>query len=227
MLTGRGVAGLTKIGFSDCGLSFASRFIRLKDMFSFLPASCVRRGGFFMLKNKNNLKIIITLALFSAISIILGKFLAIPVGLYMRFSFESLPILLAGMMFGPFSGLTTAIIADLLGCILRGYEINLILTFGSAIIGLLSGTLFRLLKRHKTAIAIFVSIFSSHIIGSVIIKSFGLSLWYSLDFKVVLIYRIINYIIVALADFIVILFLFKNKGFQKQINKLTGETNEL
>ncbi len=177
--------------------------------------------------NLTNLKVLITIALFSAISIMLGKFLALPVGQYMRFSFENLPILLSGILFGPFCGLLSGIVADLVGCVLRGYEINLILTVGAATIGFAGGLLFRLFNRFNNIFKTIFSVSVSHLIGSVLIKSYGLSFWYGLDFCIVISYRTLNYVIVAIAEITVILLLFKNRGFKSQITKLTGEKNEL
>ncbi len=186
-----------------------------------------KRNDFLGLKNLTNLKVLITIAFFSAISIILGKFLALPVGQYMRFSFENLPLVLSGLLFGPISGLLSGVIADLLGCVLRGYEINPILTVGAAVLGFTAGLVFQVLKKIDNPLRVMLSVIIPHTLGSVLIKSYGLSLWYSLEFSVVLSYRTLNYIIVAIAEIIVITLMLKNKGFMSQIFRLTGDKNEL
>ena len=230
---GRGVAGLTKIQ-KDCGLNFASRFIRRKDIPFFLPFVC---GGeaFFMQKNKKhceinksiNLNVLIIISLFSALSIVLGKFLAISVGAYMRFSLENLPIILSGILFGPICGMLTGIVADLVGCVLRGYEINIILTAGALMVGLISGLVYRFFSFSKKRFSVLLSVILAHAIGSVIIKSIGLSVWYSLDFSIVFLYRLFNYIVVAIVEYLIICVLFKNEGFKKQFSKLLGDKNGL
>ncbi len=182
---------------------------------------------FFGIGNLKNIKVTVTVALFVAISIISGKFLAIPIGDTLRFSFENLTIILSGVLFGPVIGGITGIAADLIGCILRGYTINPILTLGAALIGFISGILYRLFYKPPLSFRIAVSTFFAHLIGSVLIKSWGLSLFYSLPFIVTLLSRCVNYAIVFAAEFIVLLILMKNRGFIGQINKIRGNNNEL
>jgi len=185
-------------------------------------------GGFFMHKSNNvwgisnlsNLKIMLTVALFSTISFVFGKFLAIPVGDYMRFSFENLPIILGGVFFGPVSGCLCGIIADIVGCILRGYVINPVLTLGAAAIGFFSGFIFNVFKNVRLSIRITLSVIISHIIGSVIIKSIGLSVWYDMPFLLTFGMRTVNYIVVGVAELILTYILVKNKGFINQINRI-------
>ncbi|MEE0946097.1 MAG: folate family ECF transporter S component [Acutalibacteraceae bacterium] len=183
--------------------------------------------GLFSVSNLKNLKVLITIALFSAISFVFGKFLAIPVGDYLRFSFENLPIILSGVLFGPICGCVTGIIADIVGCILRGYVINPMLTLGAALIGFLSGVIFWVLKNKKLGFKVSVTVFIAHLIGSVVVKSIGLSLWYSMDLFFTLGMRSINYIIVGVTEGLIIVFILRNKGFVNQINRLTGEKYEL
>ena len=69
----------------------------------------------------------IMMALFIALSIVLGKQLSFTAGPF-RISFENLTVLMAGIFFGPLAGLTVGACADLFGCLLVGYAINPIIT---------------------------------------------------------------------------------------------------
>lgn len=178
---------------------------------------------FFGLQNLKNVKVMVTVALFVAISIVAGKFLAISIGDTLRFSFENLTIILSGILFGPVVGGITGIAADLIGCILRGYTINPILTLGAAFIGFTAGIIFSSLKKCAMTFRIAVCTFSAHLIGSVFVKSWGLAAFYSLPFDVTLLSRCVNYTVVFAAEFIVILILMKNKGFMGQIDKIKGD----
>ena len=100
-----------------------------------------------MARNITNLKVLVTAALFSTISFVCGKFLAFNIGDTVRFSFENLPIILCGMAFGPAVGALTGLAADIIGCILRGYAINPVLTFAAAFIGFSSGAIFNSSKK--------------------------------------------------------------------------------
>ena len=179
-------------------------------------------GGFFMSKNKNNLKIIITLAFFSAISIVLGKFLAINISESFRLSFENLTIILSGILFGPIAGFITGIVADVLGCLLYGYALNPIITLGAVTIGFLSGILYKILSNINVTLNIAITVGISHLIGSVIVKTIGLCVWYDMPFFITLGWRSINYLIVGTAEFVLITILMRNNGFKSQINRLIG-----
>ena len=94
-----------------------------------------------------SLQILTFSALLSAISIVCGKYLAINLGEVLRFSFENLPIIFAGIGFGPLVGGAVGLAADLLGCLLVGYAINPLVTLGAAAIGFISGASFIIFKK--------------------------------------------------------------------------------
>ncbi|MBP3583660.1 MAG: folate family ECF transporter S component, partial [Clostridia bacterium] len=77
-----------------------------------------------MKKAQLPLQLAVALSMLAAISIILGKYLAFGIGNVLRFSFENLPIAFAGIAFGPIAGALVGAVADLIGCLLVGYEIN-------------------------------------------------------------------------------------------------------
>ncbi len=172
-------------------------------------------------------KILVVATFFASISLVCGKFLAFSIGDTLRFSFENLPLILVGMLFGPTVGALTAVTADIIGCILRGYAINPILTFAAAFIGFLAGILYDVLKKTSIYIRVSVSVILCHIFGSVFIKTVGLCIWYSTPFLITLLQRSINYAIVSVAELIVLIIILKNKAFLGQITKITGNKNEL
>ena len=154
-----------------------------------------------MKRKKTELPIRITaaLALLAAISIVCGKYLAISGGDILRFSFENLPILFAAISFGPWLGALVAVVADLVGCLLVGYAINPLVTLGAMALAITAGLLYRQLARtrvNKTAL-IFIVTFSAHLVGSVLIKTFGLSAYYDMPFIVLMLWRLLNYVIVG------------------------------
>ena len=135
-----------------------------------------------MPKNQRNTSLyrLALCAFLVALSIVCGKFLAIPVGEMLRFSFENLPILFAGLVFGPAEGVLVALSADLLGCVLRGYAINPLVTLGAVCIGLLAGLGGVLLRRLPITRQVMVTTAVAHLVGSVVVKTFGLVQYYSL-----------------------------------------------
>ena len=79
-----------------------------------------------MRKNKGlwPLTLTVMLTMLSAMSIVLGKLLAVNLGEVLRLSFENLPIIFAGLAFGPLAGAAVGLVADTVGCLLVGYAIN-------------------------------------------------------------------------------------------------------
>lgn len=153
-------------------------------------------------KTARPLRVSVSLAMLCAISIVCGKLLAFNVGTFLRFSLENLPIILAGIMFGAVAGAAVGALADLLGSILAGYAINPIITIGAAAVGLLSGVVWRLLRHVRLPrwLRIVITVAAAHIVGSVLIKSVGLMVFYGMPFYLLLAWRTLNYLIVGAAE---------------------------
>lgn len=66
-----------------------------------------------------NIRVMAVAALLTALSIVLGKYLAVNVTDSLRISFENLPILMAGLFFGP-------LIGGVVGAAAEGYLIMLL-----------------------------------------------------------------------------------------------------
>lgn len=92
------------------------------------------QNGIFSTRN------LILMAALVAMQIILARFLSIQASDILRISFESVPIILAGMWLGPLSGAVVALIADILGTVLSGYGIWFPpIALGPVLVGVLSG----------------------------------------------------------------------------------------
>ncbi|MBR4622474.1 MAG: folate family ECF transporter S component [Ruminococcus sp.] len=172
-------------------------------------------------KNKAfmSVRALVVCALFAAMSIVFGKFLSIKIGSSLRISFENLPIILSGIFYGPVVGIFTAVVADIVGCFLYGYDINPIITLGAAFIGFISGAVFQMAKNTKLLKKIICSVLTAHVFGSMIIKSIGLYLWYGTSFKVLAI-RIPIYLITSAAEIVIIYALLRNRSFMEQMKRM-------
>ena len=149
-----------------------------------------------------------------ALSIVAGKYLAIRVGELFRFSLESTPILLAGILFGPVAGAAVGVIADLVGCVLVGYAINPLVTLGAAAIGALAGVLYARLPLRR-GVRLFLTVLGAHLVGSVLIKTFGLATYYDTPFFVLLAWRALNYLVVGALDGAVVHLLLNGSAIAK------------
>ena len=165
-------------------------------------------------------------AILAAMSIILGKFLQIPNPFqeFIRISFENLPVILGGIALGPVAGFFIGVIADLLGCVMYGYTVNPIITLGAAAVGAISGFMANYVVRFPVLPRVILAAVPAHLVGSVLIKSFGLASWYLAKYELgmgeFIIWRLVNYALVATAECVLLFILLKNKAFSKQMEGL-------
>lgn len=121
---------------------------------------------------------LVMMAALIAMQIILARFLSIQASDTLRISFESIPVILAGMWLGPIPGAIVAVIADFLGTILSGYGTWFPpLVLGPLAVGVLSGVSTKYIFRSPlaetkdtwkvAAIAIVVGILNSFVFGLV------------------------------------------------------------
>lgn len=162
-----------------------------------------------------------------SLSIVFGKYLAFNVGGVIRFSLENLPILFTGIALGPLSGCAVGLVADFVGCLMVGYEINPFVLIASGLIGLISGLCYKGISSKLLLLNIGLPVFVAHFIGSVVVKTYGLAEFYlttqNIGFFTLMGYRAINYLIVGIVELILIYILMKSKGVNAQISKLKGK----
>lgn len=169
-------------------------------------------------KSQQKIILLCVSAFLSALSIVLGKYLAINLGDTIRLSFENLPILFAGLYFGPVIGLSVGVVADLLGCVMVGYSINPVITLGAALIGLVSGILGKVLK--PGFFRVFLSVTLSHILGSIFVKTLGLYWYFKMPFFPTLGMRSITYLIIAICEISILYFLAKSNALNQETKKM-------
>ncbi len=178
-------------------------------------------------------KKLVFMAVMIALSIILGKFLAINVTTMIRISLENLPIILTAVTLGPLAGGMVAFVSDIIGCVIRGYEINPIVTFGAIAIGVICG----LIAKQRTiskkwVVKLVIAVYVAHFFGSVLIKTLGVSAFYlsnyNMGFVPLFFIRFGVYIVTAAIEIGIILLLMKNKSLRSQLLNVKREKkNEL
>jgi ECF transporter S component (folate family) len=165
-------------------------------------------------------------ALLAAMSLILGKFLQIPNPFQevIRISFENLPVIMAGVAFGPIMGLMTGVVADLLGCLMYGYTINPIITLGAGAAGLAAGVVASWLLRRFSVFRVIAATVAAHLLGSVLIKSLGLAAWYLSSYQMglweLIAWRLLTYAIVGTAECVILCLLFRRRAFTSQLERM-------
>ena len=152
----------------------------------------------------------------TAISIVIGifckNFLNFGGGLF-RVTFENLPIILSGIMYGPIVGGMVGVATDLVSYLLSSqvYPPNLIVTLGCAVVGITSGAVSRYLIKTPGYKQIIFSGAAAHILGSMIIKPIGLFQFYGAAVWV----RIPLYLVIAPIEIVILCLLYKNANFRR------------
>ena len=173
-----------------------------------------------------NLRALCLAGVLIAMSIVLGKFLQFPNPFQqvIRISFENLPVLLAGITMGPFIGGSVGVIADLLGCVLYGYDINPIVTLGAFAVGLLSGVMARYVITRPLALRVCAAVSVAHLVGSVVVKSMGLAAWYlskyNMGLRELMLWRLLNYALLGTAEGVLVYLMLRHRGLSKQLERM-------
>ena len=141
----------------------------------------------------------------------------------LRLTIENLPVFMAAFYFGPISAVSVAVCADVLSCIMAGMAPYPPITVGAALIGLISGLMFKhLLKKRGLVFKTVFSVVCAHTVGSMTVKT--IALWFILeDAGISLLFRIPVYLIISAIESTLLVFLLKNKTLTHQINVLKGE----
>ncbi len=168
-----------------------------------------------------NLRILCAAALLIALSVVLGKYLAVSTPLF-RFSLENLPIIMAGLFFGPVIGGLVGIIADLIGCVVMSYTLNPLITAGAALMGILPGLIARISTRGDRPLrplAVCLSVAAAHVLGSMTVKTVGLAIFAHAPVRTLL-WRIPLYIVIGGVECALLLLLTRNKLFMGELHRL-------
>ena len=165
-------------------------------------------------------KVLVFAALLCAISGVM-KLIA-PSGDTWRISLENFPIIFGGVTLGPIIGGAIGIVADLLGCLFRGYAVNPFITAASMSVGFVSGAVVWLFKRKKRIFDLTMAVFLAHMVGNVVIKTFALHAMMGTPLSLLFAERIVTYLITAAVECFIIILLLKNKAVKKGLYKLTN-----
>ena len=127
---------------------------------------------------KYTTKMLVTLALLSAIGVILARFIVPMPNPYMRFSIEAVPIIVAGFLYGPVPGALVGFVADFVGCLFSGYGYNPVFAVPPVLIGLCAGFMRPLLYKKVSYLRILAAFIPAVVVGSVLWQSYWLAFFY-------------------------------------------------
>lgn len=163
------------------------------------------------------------MAMLVAMSVVIGIFCksVLDFGGVFRVTFENLPIILAGMVFGPITGGIVGLSSDIISYLLSGqaYPLNPVVTLGAVSVGIISGLIAKYVVKRRGYMQIAICEVTSHLIGSMIIKPIGLYAFY----QWAVLWRIPIYLGIIPAEIVLLSLLYKNSGFRRLITDIDKE----
>ena len=163
---------------------------------------------------KYTTRMLVTLALLSAIGVVLARFIVPMPNPYMRFSIEAVPFIVAGFLYGPVPGAIVGFVADFVGCMFSGYGYNPAFAVPPILIGLCAGLLRPILYKKVSFLRILATFLPAVALGSVLWQSYWLSFFYSShSWLWFLGTRSIQFAVTSLVNAAVIFGLFKSRVF--------------
>ncbi len=123
-------------------------------------------------------KMLVTLALLSAVEVVLARFIVPMPNPTMRFSIEAVPIILAGLLFGPAAGAVVGVVGDAVGTLFSGYGYNPVFAVPPLLIGLSAGLLRFLVDKKLSYLRVLITFLPAVALGSVLWQSYWLSFFY-------------------------------------------------
>lgn len=172
-----------------------------------------------------NIRVLIIAALLTALSGAIGKVFSIDIMPFARIGLENLPIIMAGIWFGPFIGAAVGFGADYFGCILKGFAMNPMTTLGFISLGIISGMVSMYMFKSNKTLNVILADLTAHIVGSIIIKTISLYYLFGGQYSIGIMFawRIPLYILLVAIESALILVLMSNKAFADQLNKICSK----
>lgn len=149
------------------------------------------------------------LAMLIALQVVLSKFLMLQVTSSIRLSIDSVPILLAGVWFGPLAGVVVGMLADLLGTLLfpTAGMYYPPLTIAFILIGVCAGLLGRIVRVKSGLLRAALIVLPSEIAGSLLFKSLALSWLVGIPFFTMLLSRALPVLLVMSVNTMIVFLL--------------------
>jgi ECF transporter S component (folate family) len=163
------------------------------------------------------------IAIVVVIGIFCKNFLDFGLGLF-RVTFENLPILAVGLMFGPIVGGIAGAATDIISYLLSSqvYPINPLVTLGAVSVGLVAGLVSHVIVKHPGKARVIFACAAAHIVGSMIIKPFGLFQFYGWA----VLWRIPLYFVITPVEIMLLCLIRRNRTMRILLDGQGGKRHE-
>ena len=166
-------------------------------------------------KSKIATRNLVFCAIFTALGVIIARFLSITPTESVRFSFESVPIFLSGVLFGPFWGILVGFCTDFIGCLFSPYGFNPLFCLPPILYGLCGGLFRPLLAWKLNLLTLFSALAPAVLLGSILWQSFVLNFVYGSGFLALLGARSLQFAVVWVLDVIIVRLLMGSRIFHR------------
>lgn len=167
-------------------------------------------------------------ALLCALSIVFARLSSLTPNAFSRYSIDSLPIFLSGLLFGPLAGGLVGFSADFLGCLFSPFGYNPVLCLPAILYGVFGGLVRLLFLRRSPSrplIPICLGFVPPALLGSVLYQSVALAYFYRYDPSIEgsmtdgIIYflstRSVQFSVILVINVLLVSLLFKTKVFHR------------
>ena len=159
-------------------------------------------------------------AMLAALQVVLARLIIPMPAADTRFSLEAIPVVLAGLLFGPVAGAMVGFSADLVGCLFSGFGYNPLFCVPPILYGLCGGFFRYFVSAKPNLWRIIVTYLPAVVLGSILWQSFTLAyvynsqgaFWESLMVKLTA--RSIQFVITGAMDAVITFILLKSGIFQ-------------
>ena len=173
-------------------------------------------------------------ALLTALSVVLARVLTLIPAETTRISLEAVPIVLAGLLFGPLPGACVGFTADLIGCLFSPFGYNPIFCVPPILYGLLAGAVRRPVTERPALLRTALAFFPAAVLGSVLWQSMALALVYGGDakqafFLTKLVQRSIQFALTGAVDTLIVWLLLRRgalAGVQRRVRCRGGAAHD-
>ncbi len=150
-------------------------------------------------KTRWNVKTLVFMALIVAMHLVLTRVFVVELGAY-RISLGSICTILAGLWMGPAAGAVCGMASDLLGCFMKGYALNPIITLAAIMWGVIPAVLKPLWedkpKKVKT-IGVVLAVIVTAFVSSLVLTTTGLVLIQGYNFYAIIPGRVVQFVILV------------------------------
>ena len=174
-----------------------------------------------------NVYVLSSAAILASISFLLGFLAKIIQGTgILRLTLENLPVVLAGIVFGPTVGAAVGIGADLISCISAGQAPLPLITVGAAAVGIVSGLLGKKVFLQKPRfLSVLLCEAAAQTVGSIVVKTAALSLLFPTIEGWMFALRVPIYLLIIAVESVLLYFLLRSPLVGRELMKYLPKRN--